>query len=257
MVDSGKSSRQGALVAWSRENHAAISVALHAVLFVFAWFMAFGLAYNFKSPTLGAPVRAFCSLLGYAPSSPATADDWFTAYFLPLLPPVLIIKTSIFVVCGLHRASWRYVSLRDVFAIMRAAWLSFLGIFVLYYSLQNARWLGLEIEGFGVPRLGLSARLRRHDCAGCRRAPGVRLYHEEVRPGGRRRAPEAADARRRQRRRERRPRDPPHAGDEATASSASSTTTDGRSRAQIHGIEVLGAIERSRRSVRSTPSTKS
>jgi FlaA1/EpsC-like NDP-sugar epimerase len=191
MVDSGKSSRQGALVAWSRENHAAISVALHAVLFVFAWFMAFGLAYNFKSPTLGAPVRAFCSLLGYAPSSPATADDWFTAYFLPLLPPVLIIKTSIFVVCGLHRASWRYVSLRDVFAIMRAAWLSFLGIFVLYYSLQNARWLGLEIEGFGakfpdsVFLLDFAGTIAL--VAGARF--GVRLYHEEVRSVGEGAAP--------------------------------------------------------------------
>ena len=152
-----------------------VSVLAHTILFAASWLLAFGLAYNFKgSATLSLPQDP----------SVRYEYDWFTEFFLPLLIPVLAIKLTVFVVSGLHRASWRYVSLRDVFAVLRASWWGFLGIFILYYGLQNAPLIGVNIRAFddkfpdsvflldfaGTVALVCGARL------------AVRLYHEEVRP---------------------------------------------------------------------------
>jgi FlaA1/EpsC-like NDP-sugar epimerase len=185
MSEDSQSTRRGAWVEWSRRNRLALSVVAHAVLFALAWFMAFGLAYNFKrSPTLGMPFVWVKSLFGSAQWPEPGRFDWFTEFFLPLLIPVVTIKVTVFVLLGLHRGSWRYVSLRDVFAVARGAWWGFLGIFVLYYGLQNARLLGLDFQAFGeafpdsvfVLDFGGTIAL----ICGARLA--VRLYHEEVRP---------------------------------------------------------------------------
>jgi FlaA1/EpsC-like NDP-sugar epimerase len=169
---------------WTYRRRLPLNVAAHVLLFAIAWVLAFGLAYNFKgSPSLGLPFTWIKSL--FVQVSPPTPDafDWFTQFCLPLLVPVVAIKVIVFVLMGLHRGTWRYVSLRDVFSVTRAAWLGFLAVFILYYGLQNARWLGLQpifsdkfpdsvfvLDFAGTIALVVGARL------------AVRLYHEEVRP---------------------------------------------------------------------------
>ncbi|MBK9129416.1 MAG: polysaccharide biosynthesis protein [Phycisphaerales bacterium] len=169
---------------WTYRHHQVLNVAAHVLLFAVAWVLAFGLAYNFKgSPTLGLPFNWLKSLFVRVPPPAPDAFDWFTQFCLPLIVPVVAVKVIVFVLMGLDRGTWRYVSLRDVFSVTRAAWLGFLVIFVLYYALQNARWLGLQpvfsdkfpdsvfvLDFAGTIALVVGARL------------AVRLYHEEVRP---------------------------------------------------------------------------
>lgn len=141
----------------------ALNVAVHTLLFAFSWFVAFGLAYNFQQ-----------------------FERWFSPFFLPLLGPVLLVKITFFVLLGAHRGWWRYVGLRDVFNVSKAAWLSFLGIFFIYYALANARpWFGLDIDLFNNDDFPDSVFVL--DFAGtialvCGARIGVRLYHEEIRP---------------------------------------------------------------------------
>ncbi len=169
---------------WTYRHHLLVSMVSHTIVFALAWVLAFGLAYNFKSsPTLGVPIRAIKSLFLELPPADPDAFDWFTAFCLPLLAPVVAIKLSVFVLMGLHRATWRYVSLRDVFGVTRAAWFGFLVTWLIYYALQNLRWFGLQpvfsdkfpdsvfiLDFAGTIALVSGARL------------AVRLYHEEVRP---------------------------------------------------------------------------
>ena len=176
---------QRAWVEWSRRHRLILNVVSHILIFACAWFLAFGLAYNFShSPTLGRPFVWVKSFFTAVPSAEPGASDWFLEFFLPLLVPVVAVKLTVFVVMGLHRASWRYVSLRDVFAVARGAWWGFLGIFILYYALQNARTLGFNIQAFGDKFPDSVFVL---DFAGtialvCGARLAVRLYHEEVRP---------------------------------------------------------------------------
>ncbi len=178
-------SQHGAWTEWTRRQRVLFSVVSHGLLFVAAWFLAFGLAYNFRaSPTLARPVLWIKSLVTQVAPPKSGTFDWLTEFFLPLLVPVVAIKLMVFVLLGLHRASWRYVSLRDVFAVARGAWWGFVGVFVLYYGLQNARGFGLPIEPFGDKFPDSVFVL---DFAGtialvCGARLAVRLYHEEVRP---------------------------------------------------------------------------
>jgi FlaA1/EpsC-like NDP-sugar epimerase len=148
----------------SRISRGMISIGLHALMFAVSWVLAFGVAYNFK-PTL--------------------TYNWLTVFCLPLLAPVVIVKLTVFTVMRLHRGWWRYVSLRDVFRITQAAWISFFIIFSLYYVLANLPYFGFQINPFGgfdfpdsvflIDWVGTIALV-----SGSRLA--VRLYHEEVRP---------------------------------------------------------------------------
>ncbi len=185
MDEKPQTARWATWIGWSRQHRLLASVTAHVLMFALAWFLAFGLAHNFKgSPTLGRPLLWLKSLFTDVAPPQSGLADWFTEWYLPLLVPVVVIKLTVFVVLGLHRASWRYVSLRDVFSIARGAWWSFLGVFLLYYALQNARLIGLNIQSFGdrfpdsvfvLDFAGTIALI-----GGARLA--VRLYHEEVRP---------------------------------------------------------------------------
>lgn len=155
---------QGSAVwrAWARGHRMVISVATHTLLFVLSWFLAFCLAYNFKN-----------------------FDRWFSEFFLPLLPIVVIIKLLVFVLSGQHRGWWRYVGLRDVFSVSTAAWWSCVLVMVLYYGLAIAPSLGVPIDPFAGEDFPDSVFLL--DLAGtvalvCGARIAVRLYHEEVRP---------------------------------------------------------------------------
>ncbi len=152
---------------WVRSHRLTLSVFSHAVLFALAWLFAFGLAYNFKLNE---------------------ENEWFRAYFLPLLVPVLIIKLAVFTIQGLHRGWWRYVSLRDVFSVARAAWISFFCIFLLVFGpVFNPQLLGLPSDFFGhysdkFPDVVFLLDFATTIALVCGARLGVRLYYEEMRP---------------------------------------------------------------------------
>ncbi len=138
-----------------------MGVAAHTLLFAASWFVALGLAYNFKH-----------------------WDEWVGEFFLLLVGPVVVIKLTFFMLTGMLRASWQYVSLRDVFGAARAAWLSFIVIFLIYYALQNGDLFGLDMRPFddrfpdSVFLIDFGATIAL--VVGARMA--VRLYAEEARP---------------------------------------------------------------------------
>ena len=148
-------------IPWFRMHRGLASILAHVVLFALSWALAFGLAHNFRN-----------------------FDVWFRPFFLPLLPVAVLVKLSIFVAFGVHRAWWRYVSLRDVFSVARAAWVSFFIIWLIYYGLQNVYRLGWDIVPFGGDRFPDSVFPL--DFGGtialvCGARLAFRLYHEEVR----------------------------------------------------------------------------
>jgi FlaA1/EpsC-like NDP-sugar epimerase len=151
-----------ALTAWMRGNRQLMTIVAHALLFALAWFLAFGLAYNFSN-----------------------FQHWFGTFFLRLLPIVVAIKLAVFAMRGLHRGSWRYVSMRDVSQVTIASWLGFAFIFALYYGVSNLRALGVNwnpFEGEDFPDsvflLDFAGTIAL--VSGARLA--VRLYHEEIQP---------------------------------------------------------------------------
>ncbi len=156
-------------VPWALTHRRLVSILAHTVLFAASWAMAFLLAYNFKHLT--------------APRG--SPEEWVRPFFLRLLPLAVLVKVTVFVAMGSHRAWWRYVSLRDVFNIAQASWLSFFGIFLIYYALQNAHRFGLGDGPFAGDRFPDVVFVL--DFAGtialvCGARFAVRLYHEEVRP---------------------------------------------------------------------------
>jgi FlaA1/EpsC-like NDP-sugar epimerase len=157
---------------WVRAHRFVAATCGHLAIFALSWLLAFGLAYNFHQIW--------------------DRDEWFRYFFLPLLPVVLVVKAVVFGVMGLHRGSWRYVSMRDVFQVSKAAFISFAWLFAIYYGLVNlqdtALLLGFEdvtFEPFGGRNFPDSVLIL--DFAGtialvCGARFAVRLYHEEIQP---------------------------------------------------------------------------
>ncbi len=154
---------------WARRHRLLQSSLAHLVLFALSWLLAFGLAYNFQN-----------------------FEAWFNVFFLPLLPLVVLIKFFVFAGMGLHRGSWRYVSIRDFIQVTWASWLSFVWIFALYYLIANLSVIAplaglpaLAVDPFGGRDFPDSVLLL--DFAGtialiCGARILFRLYFEEVRP---------------------------------------------------------------------------
>ena len=154
---------------WVRGHRFALAVFSHIALFALCWFMAFGLAYNFKQ-------------FGY----------WFRPFFLLGLPFILLIKLSVFFKMGLHRGSWRYVSMRDAARVTYASWWSFFWIFLLYFVTVNldgiAAALGfpnVEFDPFGRRNFPDSVLLL--DFVGTvvlvsAARVAVRLHYEQIQP---------------------------------------------------------------------------
>lgn len=148
-------------VSWAMAHRRIVSIAAHIVLFALSWALAFLLAYNFKQ-----------------------FNHWVRPYFLPLLPLAVLVKLTVFVAMGSHRARWRYVSLRDAFTIAQASWLSFFVMFFIYYALQNMHRLGLAAKPFageGFPDVVFMLDFAGTIALVCGARFAVRLYHEEVR----------------------------------------------------------------------------
>ncbi|RMF79722.1 MAG: polysaccharide biosynthesis protein, partial [Planctomycetota bacterium] len=169
MSASTSKSRFEQFIAWVRGHRFALALISHVFLFSLCWFMAFGLAYNFKR-----------------------FGDWFQPFFLLGLPFVLAIKLAVFFSMGLHRGSWRYVSMRDAAQITKASWWSFFWIFCLYYLTVNLDALlglvgvrGFEFDPFGHRDFPDSVLLL--DFVGtvvlvCAARVAVRLHYEQIQP---------------------------------------------------------------------------
>lgn len=178
-----RSSLRGAWREWTRRQRVAVGIATHVLLFALAWILSFALLYNFhRSPSLGWPIRALKSLFVQVEPPLPGEFDWFTEFCLPLLVPVVAIKLTIFVLSGLHRASWRYVSMRDVFRVARASWWSLFAVFGLYYALLNFAPLGEPIFDSRFPDSVILLDFAATIVVVVGARMGVRLYHEEVRP---------------------------------------------------------------------------
>jgi len=220
----------GKWTAWIRRHRLQAGTLAHLLLFAASWLIAFGLAYNFKHP-----------------------EDWFRPFFLQLLPIVLCVKGLVFAVMGLYRGSWRYVSMRDVIQVAKASFISFTWIFVLFYGAIHAEFvaqlLGFKdftFEPFGGQKFPDSVLLL--DFAGTIALISgarftYRLYQEELQPVQEGAAPKLLIL---------------GAGDAAETVVREilrlptlqyrvvGFLDDDRTKwgAQIHGIEVLGAIDR-------------
>jgi len=211
---------------WVRAHHGLVSLMAHLLLFAVSWLGAFLLAYNFRD-----------------------FERWFHPFFLTLLPVVVLVKFTVFVVMGLHRAWWRYVSLRDVMGVAQASWVSFIVVFLIYYGLQNAYLLGLPIAPFAGERF--PDVVFPLDFAGtialvCGARLAVRLYHEEVRPVAESGAPRLLIL------------GAGNAGENAVREILRAPTLryrivgfldddPGKQGARIHGFDVLGRIDEVRR----------
>lgn len=139
----------------------AISVLAHLCLFATALLVSFGMAYEFRR-----------------------AVPWFTGQYLVILPFVLLIKLVVFGLAHQYRGSWRYVGLRDLFAVVKASHISAFAFVVGYYLCENAvyRWYGrpLFVEYSFPPSVFVLDWLFTIALV-CAARIGLRFYHEEIR----------------------------------------------------------------------------
>ena len=96
--------------------HGALSCLGHIVLFAVAFFCAFALYYNF-----------------------GRFDRWFKPFYITLLPLVVVIKTIAFARMKLFRGTWRYVGMRDLWAMTMATNVSTFFFVVCFFALAYLR----------------------------------------------------------------------------------------------------------------------
>lgn len=81
-----------------RRYRGVLSGTAHALLFAAAFFFAFGVLYNFKR-----------------------FNAWFFPYYLPIVAPLVAVKMLVFWRKQQFAGTWRYVSMRDMLAIVTAS----------------------------------------------------------------------------------------------------------------------------------------
>ena len=137
-----------------------VSLFAHALLFAIDLLVAFGLAYNFRP-----------------------AHGWFISEYLTYLPLTLVVKIGVFGWCRLFRDSWKYVGLRDLFAIMKASYISAFICIAIYYASQSIWRQYLPPErGVWVPSSVLLLDLVFTIAFVAAARVGYRFYYEELRP---------------------------------------------------------------------------
>jgi FlaA1/EpsC-like NDP-sugar epimerase len=147
---------------------------VHGLLFAFSFFCSFCLIYNFKNFSV-----------------------WVNPFYVPLLPIVLALRIAVFGLSKQYRGSWRYVGMRDFWAVFKAAWFSSF-LFVLAFAAME--WLPNWLMGlpglisrrtdYQFPQAIFLLDLGMCVATVCGARILVRLYYEEVRPvssAGRRR----------------------------------------------------------------------
>ncbi|HSW46280.1 MAG TPA: nucleoside-diphosphate sugar epimerase/dehydratase [Phycisphaerae bacterium] len=109
--------------------------------------------------------------------------EWFFVQYLTYLPLTLAVKLTVFGWSRIYRDSWKYVGLRDLFAIIRATHISIFACVAIYYLTQSI-WTRLlpPNTGFWVPNsvFLLDWLLTIAFVAAAR--VGYRFYYEELRP---------------------------------------------------------------------------
>jgi FlaA1/EpsC-like NDP-sugar epimerase len=107
---------------------------------------------------------------------------WFSVYFLPSLPFILVGKSIIFGQFKLFRGWWQYASIRDILYILAASWVflasAFAAVFVFVYLPMYLNRVPLFAYSRGVLLLDFMATV----FLVCTARLGVRLWHEERRP---------------------------------------------------------------------------
>ena len=147
---------------WRVHHRTLVSVLAHTLLFALSLFLAFVLAYDFRFDL---------------------ERRWWVGEYLPYLALTLVVKLGVFGWLRLHRDSWRYVGLRDLFAIVKASHISVFVCVVVYWSyawvwqkyLQRTDIVFVPYTVFlldWVFTIGLVSSAR----------VGFRFYHEELRP---------------------------------------------------------------------------
>ncbi len=151
-------------IRWRVRHRTLVSVAAHSVLFTLSLLLAFAVKYDFRFRIERA---------------------WFVREYLPYLSVTLLVKVTVFGWMRLYRDSWRYVGLRDLFAIIKASHISVFLCVVAYWAyVWTWRAYFPEEDGVVVPNavflldwvftIGLVSAAR----------IGFRFYHEELRPLG-------------------------------------------------------------------------
>ncbi|MFH1417719.1 MAG: nucleoside-diphosphate sugar epimerase/dehydratase [Planctomycetota bacterium] len=137
----------------------ALSLLAHAFLFVVAFFFAFGLYYNFKNFHL-----------------------WFTPFFVPLLPIVVAIRMSVFALMKMFRGSWRYVGMRDMLSVIKATHISTFFFLLVFWVIEyTCGYFGNRGPG-QFPQAVFLLDWGTTIATICGARILVRLYHEEIRP---------------------------------------------------------------------------
>lgn len=102
-------------------------IGAHVVLFASALAAAFLMAYNFRFVIVA-----------------DTGQTWISRLYLPLLTLAVPIKLAVFGWSNQYRGSWRYVGLRDLFAVVSASLIASFFFLAAYFLLENAwsMWFG-------------------------------------------------------------------------------------------------------------------
>lgn len=132
----------------------------HAGLFSLSLFAAFAMRYEFRS-----------------------WEAWFLQEYLTYLPLTLAVKLPVFGLSRIYRDSWKYVGLRDLFAVVRATHISIFALVAIYY-LSQAIWVRFlpPNKALWVPySIFLLDWLFTIAFVAAARV-GYRFYYEELRP---------------------------------------------------------------------------
>lgn len=105
-------------------RRAILVVGIHLVAFLAAYLLAYAeQAFRFEFRFGSKEAMAF----------------WFT------VPGVLMVKALVFYLTGQYRRSWRSVTFSDLASLIKAATLSMLAIYVLFYIVEQKQTLGMAI----------------------------------------------------------------------------------------------------------------
>ncbi|MBN2128635.1 MAG: polysaccharide biosynthesis protein, partial [Sedimentisphaerales bacterium] len=137
------------------------TIPAHALIFTVSLFISFALAFNMH-----------------------VGSEWFPQVFAPWLAVTLAVRLVVFGLFHQYQGSWRYVSVLDLFAVMRGAFFSTLILVGLWYVGMNFGPLRSLMYATNLAKVPQSVHLL--DCAAtiafvCGAKLATRLYFEETR----------------------------------------------------------------------------
>jgi FlaA1/EpsC-like NDP-sugar epimerase len=94
--------------------------AVHALLFIFSFWVAYGLRYEFRIPPAAAPIADAVAVL---PGEVGVPESVWNAFY-ELLLVVLVVKLIVFGYFRLYAGWWQYVSVQDLVETFKASHIS-------------------------------------------------------------------------------------------------------------------------------------